>query len=121
MKDDRPYLQDMVDTARRVKTRLSAVDRAEFDGDTDLQLAITFLLQIIGEAASRVTPTTRERYPSLPWRQIITMRHRLVHDYNRIHIDVVWKTATTRMDEVIEFVEPVIENLNTERGPEIKP
>ena len=93
MKDDRIYLVHMLEAARRISTRLSAADRAAFDRNEDLQLAMTHLLQTIGEAARMVSEATRAQLPAIPWRQITGMRHRIVHDYLNIDFDVVWDTA----------------------------
>ncbi len=64
-------------------------------------MALTHLIQTIGEAARLVSPAGRASVPALPWNAITGMRHHLVHDYLNVDLDIVWQTATTRMDELI--------------------
>ena len=100
-KDDRVYLTQMLELAKRVRAKVSDLPRHRFDADDNLQLALTHLIQTIGEAARRVSPAGRAMVPSLPWPAITGMRHHIVHDYLSVDLDIVWQTATTRMDELI--------------------
>jgi uncharacterized protein with HEPN domain len=70
------------------------VSRAAFDDD-DLPLAVLHRLQVVAGAASRVNPQQCEVHADLPWRNIIGMRHVVVHDYLRVDLDVAWNTAQT--------------------------
>ena len=67
--------------------------RADLDSDRQIVLALSHAVQIIGEAANQVSETAREAAPSIPWVLIINMRHRIVHDYYRIDLDVLWRTC----------------------------
>jgi uncharacterized protein with HEPN domain len=58
------------------------------------QFAITRAIEIVGEAASRLSPAYRAAHGGVPWRSIIGMRHRIVHDYDDIDLHVVWHVAT---------------------------
>ena len=89
-KDDRIYLVQMLEIAERIARRMSTLSRAEFDSDEDVQLALTHLLQTIGEAARLVGEDTRSKAGGIPWRQITGMRHRVVHDYLHINLQIVW-------------------------------
>jgi uncharacterized protein with HEPN domain len=111
MKDDRLYLVDMLEISRRVEARVKGLTRGEFDRNEDVQLALTHLLQNIGEAARLVAPATRASFPTIPWDDITGMRHRIVHDYLRIRFDIVWETACSITDLVIALspvVDPII-------------
>jgi uncharacterized protein with HEPN domain len=66
----------------------------EFEKNEALTLAVTHLLQTIGEAARRVSPEFQARHPEIPWRAIIGMRHRVVHDYLFVDLDIVWDVTT---------------------------
>ena len=105
---DDAVLLDMLLFGRRIRDRIAGVTSDEFDEDVDLQLAITYLIQTVGEAASRATQTLRGSYPQVPWTQIIGMRHRLVHDYLRVQIDVVWRTATEDLPPLIAILEAIV-------------
>ena len=105
---DEAVLLDMLVAARRDYDKARRVTRGEFDGDEDLQLAMTLLIQNVGEAASRAGPQLRAAYPQVPWAEIIGMRHRIVHDYLRVRAAVVWETATNDILPLIQILEPLI-------------
>lgn len=67
MRDDRERLQDILDAAEKIHLRVQRC-RHRFDDDEDLQIVLTHLVQIIGEAASRLSPELTSRYPQVPWR-----------------------------------------------------
>ena len=117
MKDDTLYLVHMVEHARKVRDRVSRLDRSGFDADEDVRLALTHLIQVIGEAARLVTPTTRAKHPALPWTLVTGMRHRIVHDYVHINYDVVWQTAITSIPALLAELEPTIGPIIDGRKP----
>jgi uncharacterized protein with HEPN domain len=78
--DDGLYLGHMLDCARQARELLHGVTRERFDADLALRLAIRYLIQTAGEAAGRVSEPLRARNPQVPWRAIVGMRHRIVHD-----------------------------------------
>ena len=71
-------------------------------------------LMIIGEAVSAIDPGVRQRYPSVPWRQIAGMRNILVHDYFRINQEVVWETIEKHVQPLKAEVERILEALPKE-------
>ena len=93
MKDDLPFLQHMLDAVDRIEAYLRGVGREVFLADWEKQDAVIRQLEIIGEAAGRVADSTRAANSKIPWRQITGMRHKLIHDYFVVDIEVVWKTA----------------------------
>ncbi len=102
--DDALFL-DMLVHGRRIGSKVAGVSRAKFDGDEDLQLALVYLIQVVGEAASRLTQEQRDAHPGIPWRDIIGMRHVIVHDYFRIDLDVVWDTARNDIPRLVAALE----------------
>jgi uncharacterized protein with HEPN domain len=88
-RDDLVYIGHMLDTARKAIARVEGKSRAKFDTDEDLRIVLTHFIQVIGEAARRVSPETRALHPEIPWSGIIGMRHKLVHDYMEIDEDIV--------------------------------
>lgn len=87
---DPKYLLDMLLAARDAESVTVDLSRDQFKQNRTAQLAAAHALQIIGEAAGRVSQQTQELHPEIPWRQIIGMRNRLVHDYGRIDLDIIW-------------------------------
>ena len=107
-KDETVYLGHMLDRARKVVSKVDGKTRAEFDDDENLRLALAHLIQTIGEAARKVAPETRAAHPEIPWKQIMGMRHKIVHDYMEIDEDVVWNVATKHLPPLVEQLAPLV-------------
>lgn len=106
-RDDRVYLGHMLDMARKAVGKVRGKSRADYDGDEDLRMVLTHLVQTIGEAAGRVSPATRQANPQVPWHRIIGLRHRIVHDYMNIDADILWEVATRSLPELVALLEPL--------------
>ena len=96
-KDDLVYVGHMLDMASKAIARIEGRIRAQYDDDEDLRLALTHLIQTIGEAARRVSQPFQQAHPEIPWRKIIGMRHKVVHDYLEVDFDLVWDVATAEL------------------------
>ena len=107
-KDDRVYLGHMVDMARKALSFVDGVSREEFDNNETLRLALTHLIQIIGESARRVSPEFRALYPQIPWKGIVGMRSKVVHDYLNVDDDVVWSTLTDDLPALAIELEKIL-------------
>jgi uncharacterized protein with HEPN domain len=84
------YLDDMMRFAENVLAYCDGLDQATFEA-TGLNYDATLRnLELIGEAATHIPIEIREAYPSIPWRQIITTRNRLIHGYLGIDNDTLW-------------------------------
>ena len=78
-----------------------------------LQLALARTLQIIGEAANNVTTETRRGYELIPWPDIVGMRHRLVHVYYAIDLEVIWQTVDVYLPPLIMQLERILSSEDT--------
>jgi uncharacterized protein with HEPN domain len=65
-------------------------------------------LEVIGEAAGKVSPALRAAQPAIPWRDITGLRHRLIHGYDEVGLDLVWRVVTEHLDPLIAALEPLI-------------
>jgi len=74
-----------------------------------LVFALVHALQIVGEAATKVTGETRSRHPEVPWSTFIGMRHRLVHAYFDINLDILWTTAVEAAPRMLAQVKRILE------------
>ena len=99
--DDSIPLQQMLDHAREAVNMIAGKERADLDRERMLELALIRLVEIIGEAAARVSPEGRIRYPLIPWREVIGMRNRLVHGYDSVDLDVLWDTVELDLPPLI--------------------
>jgi uncharacterized protein with HEPN domain len=106
--DDALYLSHMLETARKAVGKLEGLVREDYDEDENLRLALTHLIQVIGEAAGRASQPTRTLYPEIPWREITGMRHRIVHDYLNVDEDVVWQVVVEDLPPLIALLEKIV-------------
>lgn len=106
-RDERAYLEHMLDSARKIIGRMQNVDRAEYDANEELRLALAYRLQIIGEAARHVSQATREAHSRIPWRDIVAMRHKVVHEYFRLDEDVLWDVVRDHLPALVFELEAV--------------
>lgn len=95
-KDDWVYIGHMMDMSQKAVGFVSGIEKNDYDQDEPLRLALTHIIQILGEAAGRVSLEFRQEHPEIPWHEIIGMRHRIVHEYLGVDEDVVW--AVVRKD-----------------------
>jgi uncharacterized protein with HEPN domain len=95
----------MLDAAREAQGFIASRLRSDLDHDRLLLLALVKDVEIIGEAASRVSAETRRAWGDIPWQDIVTMRHRLTHGYFDIDLDIVWSTVTDDLPPLVEQLE----------------
>jgi uncharacterized protein with HEPN domain len=82
--------------------------RADLDSDTMLTFAIIRAIEIVGEAASKISDETRSSFPDLPWPAIIGMRNRLIHAYFDVDTELVWQTITDDLPTLRERVRTIL-------------
>ncbi len=77
-------------------------------GDTKTQSAIEHQLMVMGEAVKRLSPEYRERYSEIPWSLVAGMRDKLIHGYDIVDVEEVWKTASDDIPELPDHIEPLL-------------
>jgi len=107
-RDDQVSLEEMFDHAREAVKLLEELDYHELENDRVLQLAITRLIEILGEAANRVSCETQQRYTEIPWMQIIGMRNRLIHGYDFVDYSILWDTVRVDFPPLIIELERIL-------------
>jgi uncharacterized protein with HEPN domain len=98
----------MLDMARKAVGKVQDLPRDTYDADENLRLALTHLVQVIGEAARHVSGEFAASHPEIPWENIVGMRHKVVHDYLGVDEDIVWQVATEDLPKLVEALEPLI-------------
>ena len=107
MARDDAYLIDILDAARLALSYVSGKTRAEFDQDIQCQDAVVRRLEIIGEAARRVSEQTKARFPYLPWSAMMNMRNVLIHEYDAVDLPIVWDTVQNDLPPLITVLERI--------------
>lgn len=91
--EDRIRLQHMIEAAETAIEFISNRQRLDLDHDRMLLFALVRAIEIIGEAASKISEETKTAYAEIPWKAIIGMRNRLIHAYFDIDTQIVWETV----------------------------
>jgi len=108
---DEIRLRHMLDHAVEAVDIARGRTREDLDSDRQLNLSLVRLLEIVGEAAGRVTEEMRRRHSDVPWPDIVSLRNRLVHGYDRVDFDILW-------DIVHDDLPPLIAKLEKVFGPD---
>jgi len=109
-RDDTIALRHMLDHAAEAVAAAQRRTRADLDADRLFALALVKLVEIVGEAANRVSSPTREAYPGIPWRDIVGTRNRLVHGYDQVDYDVLWRIVTDELPFLVEQLKTILSN-----------
>ena len=108
--DEGARLRHMLDASREAVGFAKGKSRADLHADRGLQLILTRLLEIVGEAANKVPQTTRDLYPEIPWSAAIAVRNRLIHGYEDVDLDIVWQTVEEDLPRLIASLEKAIDS-----------
>ena len=100
-------LQQMLEYARDASELIQEKSRHDLDADRPLGPALVQLLEMMGAAADRVSPEYQAAYPSIPWTQIISLPNRLIHGYDTVDLDILWKV----MDQAVPGLAAELESI----------
>ena len=103
--DDDVRMQHMLDYSHEALELVDGRNRNDLDTDRVLELALVRLIEIIGEAASRVTEKGRKSKLDIPWAQIVSLRNRLIHGYDSVDLDILWEIVKSDLPDLISKLE----------------
>jgi uncharacterized protein with HEPN domain len=106
-KADAVRIRHMLDAAQEAVSFADGHARSDLDNNRMLVLSLVKSVEILGEAATKISAETRARYPTIPWASIVAMRNRLIHGYFDINLDIVWATVTDDLPGLIELLETI--------------
>ena len=105
MPKDNAYLADMLKAAQAIRRFISGVSKEEFHANEEKYEAVNRKLEIIGEAARHLSPEARQAFPEVPWNLVCAMRNILIHDYDDVDLNIVWRTAQEDLPKLIRSIE----------------
>lgn len=110
MRNDRERLLDILEAIERAG-RYASRGREALEKDELVETWVIHHIQIIGEAAGKVSEDLRKAHPEVPWPQICAMRNILVHDYFGVDIDEVWATVERDLPDLKQKIATVLKDL----------
>jgi uncharacterized protein with HEPN domain len=105
---DLVYVGHMLDTAKKAVGKTAGLSRDAYDADENLRLALTHLVQVIGEAGRHVSREFCAAHAEIQWADIIGMRHKVVHDYLGVDEDIVWEVVTRDLPKLVAALDPLL-------------
>ena len=106
--DDRVRVVHMVEAAEQALVFVAGRQRSDLDRDAMLRLALTRAVEVLGEAAAKVSSAGRAELPTVPWAQITGMRNRLTHAYFDINLDILWDTVHLALPPLLRQLKPIV-------------
>ena len=110
--DDRWRVQHMIEAATQALDFVRGHTRSSFEASPMLRFALMRAVEVVGEAASRVSEEGRAECPAIPWAQIVGMRNRLVHAYFEINEDILWDTVQLALPPLLQQLEAAIARID---------
>lgn len=108
MNRDLSYLLDINSTCCTILELLEGINKELFLTDKRTHLAVIYEITVIGEIVKRLSPEFRQKYTEIPWKQIAGMRDKLVHDYNKVDLDLTWEVTQSSIPKLLNFVLPLL-------------
>ncbi len=107
----RDYIQDILLSIQEVEEFTDDMDFEEFVSDRKTVNAVIRSLEVMGEAAKKIPPEIRNRYPEIPWKYIAGMRDKLIHEYHGVDLEIVWEVINKEIPPLKPEFEKILEEL----------
>ena len=111
--DELIRIKHMLDAGNQILRFIKDMDQKSFAADEAVSLAVTRLLEIIGEASRHISSETRSRYPDVPWQQLGGIRNRLIHAYIDVDLGIVWHICQGALPRLIADLQTIIDDAST--------
>jgi uncharacterized protein with HEPN domain len=110
-RDERVFLQDIVDSIEKLEHYTLMVAESEFYSDSEKQDAIIRRIEIIGEASANLSKQLREKFADVPWRDMVGMRNIMIHNYFGITLAMLWRVATSDLPKPKDRIKQIRDSL----------
>lgn len=108
--NDLVRLQHMLDAAQKALEFSAGMNRSDLENDEVRQFALVRAVEVVGEAANNITDEFKAKYSDIPWAKIVGMRHRLVHAYFEMDIDVLWSAIHEEMPPLVIRLQNILQS-----------
>lgn len=108
MRDDAARLLDMLLACRSAQSFVVGMSRDEFVADEKTQASVCMKLEVVGEAARAVSEEFKQSHPEIEWGPIVSLRHRIVHEYFRIDAKLIWQIVQHDVPQLIRILQPLV-------------
>jgi len=108
MQRDREFMIDILEAAKLAIHYIDEITREEFFENTQNQDAVIRRIEIIGEAARRISEETQAEYPEIPWSDLISMRNVMIHEYDDIDFGIVWETVKNDLPLLVDSLNNIL-------------
>lgn len=108
MNRDLTYLLDIAHACQTILDFVDGIDRETFKADRRTHLAVLYEITVIGEVAKRLSTNFRQNHPSIPWRAIAGMRDKLIHEYNKVDLNLAWEVTQSDIPILLAFARMLI-------------
>jgi uncharacterized protein with HEPN domain len=105
---DAAYLWDMLQASRKAVRSVEGLSFPDYQRDEDLRLTVERRMEIIGEAARRISQSFREAHPEVPWRGLVGLRNVMAHEYDEIDHERVWKVVKDQLPGLVRTLETLV-------------
>ena len=107
-RSDAVRLRHMLDHTQEALAMVRGRTRADLDSDRMMSLALVRLLEIIGESAGRVSAQEQANHPRIPWPQLVGLRNRLIHGYDQVDLDILWRIVTQDLPALVAELAQIV-------------
>ena len=105
-------LRHIIEAAEYIADFISGVSQEEFEKNYEKQSAVIRQFEIIGEAAGKLTPEFTNQHKEIDWAKVTGMRHKMIHDYFTVDVNIVWTTAVDDVETLKCAIEKIISDSN---------
>ncbi|MDO9541746.1 MAG: DUF86 domain-containing protein [Kiritimatiellia bacterium] len=109
--EDKIRLRHILDEAGEAIRFIEGISFEDFTKDSKTVHAVFRAIELIGEAAAKISGECKELYPDIPWTDIVGMRNHLIHVYFDVDYETVWKTVKTDIPKLIQIIEPLLKDV----------
>lgn len=113
---DKVRIQHMIDAINKINLYVGHSDKPAFESDSKLQDASIRQLQILGEAARKISEDFQSKHPGIPWTEVIGLRNVVIHDYAGIDSDIIWNIISNDLPPLLIELQSIEENFPDEES-----